>query len=164
MGPWESQRVCTMRLFFKKSLIVQPPVEVFVSCPQRRSLSVPQKRACPCLRGGLCPLWRPPAERARGRNVPCTRPKRYGGAGLVSAPPCSLALAVRQRQLAPDKSLLRLALGSVADRSERSFRVYCLDFRAHVIGTGSGLSAVPAFPTGALRTAVSVDHSQYMDV
>ena len=28
-------------------------------------------------------------------------PKRYGGAGLVSAPPCSLALAVRQRQLAP---------------------------------------------------------------
>jgi len=91
-------------------------------------------------------------------------PKRYGGAGLVSAPPCSLALAVRQRQLAPDKSLLRLAPESVADRSERSFRVYCLDSRAQVIGNGSGLSAVPAFPAGALRTAVSVDHSQYMNV
>ena len=129
-----------------------PPVEVFVSCPRRRSWSAPPRRACPCLRGGLCLLWRQPAERARGRNVPCTRPKRYGGAGLVSAPPCSLALAVRQRQLAPDKSLLRLAPESVADRSERSFRVYCLDSRAQVIGNGSGLSAVPAFPAGALRS------------
>ena len=141
-----------------------PPVEVFVSCPRRRSWSAPPRRACPCLRGGLCLLWRQPAERARGRNVPCTRPKRYGGAGLVSAPPCSLALAVRQRQLAPDKSLLRLAPESVADRSEKSFRVYCLDSRAQVIGNGSGLSAVPAFPAGALRTAVCVDHFQYMDV
>jgi hypothetical protein len=94
-----------------------PPVEVFVSCPQWRSLF----RAP---RGGLCPLWRLPAERARGRNVPCTRPKRYGGAGLVSAPPCSLALAVRQRQLAPDKSLLRLALG-VRGRSLRK-KLSCL--------------------------------------
>ena len=33
-----------------------------------------------------------------------------------------------------------------------SFRVCCLDSRAQVIGNGSGLSAVPAFPAGALRS------------